>query len=171
VRCRRVANPRCVVILSVAVVSAIASAQPASAAKWSITPRIDAQVAYTDNVDLDNAGKESDVVFRVEPGLAIKADGNRLKFQADYDATFLHFVDDGRTQIRHHLNSKLHAEVIEDHFYIDATGIIAEPFVDNTGSVTFSDTNFSINRRQTMSYSVEPTFKHRLFDIADMQWN
>lgn len=170
-RCQRDVSPRCVVILSVAVVSVVAATQPASAAKWRITPRLDVEVAYTDNVDLDNVGKESDVVFRVEPGLAIKAEGNRLKFQADYDATFMHFVNDGRSQIRNHLRSKLHAELIEDHFYIDATAIMAEPFVDNTGSVTFSDTNFSINRRQTMSYSVEPTFKHRLFDIADMQWN
>ena len=104
-RCRRVENPRCVVILSVAFVLAAAPGQPAVAAKWRITPRIEAQVAYTDNVDLDDAGKESDVVFRVEPGLAIKAEGNRLKFQADYDATFLHFVNDGRSQIRNHLRS------------------------------------------------------------------
>ncbi|MEN3974087.1 TIGR03016 family PEP-CTERM system-associated outer membrane protein [Emcibacter sp. SYSU 3D8] len=169
-RCRRATNPRCVVILSLAVLPILATSQTASAAKWRVTPRLEAQVAYTDNVDLDNAGKESDLVFRVEPGLAIKADGNRLKFQADYDGTLLHFVNDGRTQWRNHLRSKLHAEVIEDHFYIDATGVMAEPFVDNTGSVTFSDTNFSINRRQTMSYSVEPSFEHRLFDIADMRW-
>lgn len=170
-RGRRVENPRCVVILSAALASALSAAQPATAAEWRITPRIEGEVAYTDNVDLDNAGKESDVVFSVEPGVTIKAEGNRVKFHADYDATFMQFVNDGRTQIRNHLRSKLHAELIEDHFYIDATGIMAEPFVDNTGSVTFSDTNFSINRRQTMSYSVAPTFEHRLLDIADMRWN
>jgi uncharacterized protein (PEP-CTERM system associated) len=169
VRFRRVASPKTVILVSVAVGS-VATSHAALAAKWTITPRIEAQVAYTDNVDLDNIGKESDLVLMVVPGISIKADGSRLKFQADYDGTLLHFVNDGRTQWRNHLESKLHAEVLEDHFYIDATGIMAEPFVDNTGSVTFSDTNFSINRRQTMSFSVEPYFRHKLFDIADMQW-
>ncbi len=168
---RRITDSGSAFTLTVAAGAVLVAAQPAAAAKWRVTPRIEAQVAYTDNVDLDNQGKESDVVFRVEPGLAIKAEGNRLKLQADYDGTFMHFVNDGRTQWRNHLRSKLHAELWEDHFFIDATGIMAEPFVDNTGSVTFSDTNFSINRRQTMSYSVEPYFKHRLFDIADMQWS
>ena len=141
------------------------------AAKWRITPRIETQVSYTDNVDLDNPGKESDVVFRVNPGLAIKAEGNRLKFQADYEGSFLQFTNDGRSQWRNHLRSKLSLEVIEDHLFITGTGIMAEPFIDNTQSVTFSDSNYSINRRQTQSYTFEPYFKHRLFDIADMQWN
>jgi uncharacterized protein (PEP-CTERM system associated) len=142
----------------------------AYAAKWRVTPRIEGQVSYTDNVDLDDSGKESDVVFRVNPGLAVEARGNRLKLQADYEASFLHFLDDGRSQWRNHLQSKLFLEAIEDHFYINATGVIAEPFVDNTESVTFSSDNYSINRRQTQSYTLQPYFRHRIGHLADVEW-
>lgn len=167
---RRVRDPKRLIVISVVAGSALAAAHAATAAKWRVTPRMDAQVSYTDNVDLDNPGKESDVVFRVNPGLAVEVDGKKLKFQADYEGSFLQFSRDGRTEWRNHLTSKLRIEPIEDHFYIDATGIIAEPFVDNTQSVTFSSDNYSINRRQTQSYTVEPYFVHRLFDIADMRW-
>jgi uncharacterized protein (PEP-CTERM system associated) len=170
VKCCRVADPRSLLIASAVAGSTVIAVFPVSAAKWRVTPRIEAEVSYTDNVDLDRPGKESDVVFRVNPGLALKADGHRMKLQADFEGSFLQFARDGRREWRNHLRSKLYLEPIEDHLFIEATGIVAEPFVDNTGSVTFSSSNFSINRRQTQSYTLEPYFKHRLFDIADMRW-
>lgn len=168
--CRRVADPKSLLFVSAVAGSALAVSHAATAAKWRVTPRLEAQVSYTDNVDLDTSTKQSDVVLRVNPGLAIKAKGKRMKFEADYEGSFLQFVQFGRTDWRNHLESKLYIEPIEDHFYILATGTMAEPFIDNTETVTFSDSNYSINRRQTQSYTVQPYFRHKIGNIADVEW-
>ncbi|MFN3231954.1 MAG: TIGR03016 family PEP-CTERM system-associated outer membrane protein [Alphaproteobacteria bacterium] len=148
----------------------VLSTTPAEAGKWRFEPRISAHVTFTDNVDLDDGTKQSDTVLRVQPGFFIASEGNRARFEANYDGSLLHFTGDGRTDWRNRLQSKLLVEPIERYLFITATAIMAEPFVDETSSVTFSEDNFSRNRRRVVSFGVSPFLRHRLGRIADVEW-
>ncbi len=149
---------------------AVCCAAPAQAGQWRFEPRISSHVTFTDNVDLDDGVKRSDVVLRVQPGFFVASEGNRVRFEASYDGSFMYFVDEDRTDWRNRLQSKFLIEPIERNLFISATAIVAEPFVDETSSVTFSQDNLSRNRRQVISLGVSPFLRHRLGRIADVEW-
>jgi len=160
----------CVLLLALILWLGGAPGTPSLAAKWRFEPRISANVTYTDNVDLDDNVKQSDLVLRVEPGFFVKAEGDRLKLEASYDGSFLSFVDDGRTEWRNHLRSKFLVEPFENYFFISGSAVMAEPFVDETSSVTFSSDNISRNRRRVMSFGISPYLRHRVGHLADVEW-
>ena len=140
------------------------------AGEWVVEPRLSGSVSYTDNVDLDATQKSGDVVMRVTPGLTIEGVGSRARVVVDYDGSFLWFVDEGREQWRNNLLSSFFLEPVRDYLFFDARFTIAQPTINERDSVSFSNDNFSANRRQTIGISAAPYLRHQLGDFADVEW-
>lgn len=142
----------------------------AMAGRWTVEPKLSASVSYTDNVDLDATNKRSDVVFRVSPGVRIQGTGARARVNIDYTGSFLWFADESREQWRNGLLSNIFLEPVEGHLFVDVRATIAQPLINDRGAFSFSNDNFSSNRRETIGISASPYFRHRLGDIADVEW-
>ncbi len=63
------------------------------AGKWDITPRLSVAEVYSDNINLDDDNKESDLVTVVTPGLSVHGQGGRLVVDLDYELENTVFLD------------------------------------------------------------------------------
>lgn len=152
-------------LVALATVSLAASA--GFAAEWRVTPHLDAEVTFSDNVDIDNQGEnQSDIIFTTRPGVAITATGKRLRLNLDYVGSYYVFTDSGEEQYRNSLSGLISFDAIEDFLTIDARASISTPFINLRGARSFSGANFSQNRRERQTYSISPKFSRRLGSVA-----
>lgn len=148
-----------------------AAAYPALA-RVEVTPRITARATWTDNVNLDRAGRESDVVLSAEPGLNIEANSNRLNGTIDYAPTVLVFLDNtSETDVRQYLSANMTGEVLRETMFVDFGGAIGQRFASLDGPVTSSEFNFSTNRRTVQNYFVRPRLTRDFGSFAEASAN
>lgn len=141
-------------------------------AEIDVTPRIAAQATWTDNVNLDQAGRQSDLVLSTQPGINIEARSQRLTGTIDYAPSLLVFLDNtSETTVRQRLSANLQAEVVRETFFVNAGGSIGQRFADLEGPLSGSDFNFSNNRRTVQNYFVRPRLTREFGSFATATLN
>lgn len=143
----------------------------AIAAEWRITPRIDAEVAYTDNVELAPRGlEESDVITTVSPGISVRGDGGRVHLNFDYNPQVLVYADDSdRNDFRHRLLGSGEIELLERILFLEADASVSQQFIDNRDAVGGSNLNASNNLRTVQTYGIGPVLRNQFGPYAQSE--
>lgn len=138
---------------------------------WKFAPSIKLSERYSDNVDLAAAGLEqSDWVTEITPRLAVRRDGARLKASVDYSLQGLLYANDSdRSQVRHNLNGRANAELVEEWFYLDATARMSQELSSLAGGAGVGDAVGIGNTTSVGAYSLSPYLKHRFGSAATVE--
>jgi hypothetical protein len=104
---------------------------------WRITPRLSVGATYSDNIRLAPADEaEGDWVWQVDPGVSIRKRGGRLDLRLDYTAQGLMYAQNGDANtINNNLQAFGTAELYQDHFFVDAYGLISQVPITSGGQV------------------------------------
>ncbi len=130
---------------------------------WKITPGVALSERYSDNVNLDAAGLEqADWITEITPRIAVARNGARLKVNADYGLQgLLYAKDSDRNDVRHNLNGRANAELVEDWFFLDATARVSQQLIDLADAGGLGDAVGIGNTNTVGAYSLAPYIKHR----------
>ena len=138
---------------------------------WKFTPSIALSERYSDNVDLAASGSEqSDWITEITPRITVRRDGARLKVDADYSLQGLLYANGSdNSKIRHNLNGRANAELVEEWFFLDATARISHEPKDFAGGTGLGDSVGIGNATSVGAYSLSPYMKHRFGSTATVE--
>lgn len=149
------------------------SAFPVNAAEWNIQPRLTVSETYTDNVGIGGGfggfggrGHGSDFITQINPGMNISGEGRRFKVDLGYTMNNLIYAKSERFLMRHQLNSNGTAEIIKNHFFVDAKAVVDQQNVSLLGPVALDNTSLTGNRRTTHYWTISPYIRERFKDLA-----
>lgn len=94
---------------------------PARAGDWLITPRMEVQELFTDNVLSTPVNRRSDLITTLAPGLNITGDSARLHGVFDYSPAFYKYaLTPGQDVVGHNLYANGTATLVPDLLFFDA---------------------------------------------------
>lgn len=135
--------------------------QPVSAANWTLTPALQLQETWSDNITLAAPGLErSDLVTQLNPGLRLSGQGGRLKVNlaaAWQIMTYAHGT--AGTRIVPKLSGSGTLELVENWFYVDGLASISEQAVSPFGAQLAQAANVNRNNGTVSSYALTPRIK------------
>lgn len=157
-----------------AIVSIFGTGSGAVAEQWRITPRVEVEQVYTDNVRLAPKGQEqSDFITTASPGVSVRGDGRRLQLNFDYDPQAVYYWQtDQDAQIRQRFRGFGNAELIEQLLFFDANASVSQQFVNNQGAVGVgpgSTLSSSDNVSTVQTYSLGPSLRNHWGSFADTE--
>jgi uncharacterized protein (PEP-CTERM system associated) len=134
----------------------------ANAADWKFVPTVNLTETHTDNVRLLPGDKaESAYITQVSPGIAITANGQRLKVKADYVMENSYYSGiTSETRTNHLLHANTNFTFLENLLFWDGKASITQQYLTPFGQV--SDNNFNLlqNRVEVRTYSATPYLRH-----------
>ncbi|MGD8629323.1 MAG: TIGR03016 family PEP-CTERM system-associated outer membrane protein [Gammaproteobacteria bacterium] len=143
-------------------------ASTANAGDWDITPRISLGEIFSDNINLDDDDKKSDLVTDISPGVSIHGEGGRLKADIDYEMQNLIFLNEtGASGSNHLLDAKATAELAKRLFFVDADSSMGQTIIDANRSISNNNINNSGNRTDYYFYSLSPYLTPHFGGFAD----
>lgn len=96
------------------------------AGDWVITPRVEGQVLFTDNVFATPTDRRSDLITSLAPGIEISGESARLRANLDYSPTFYRYaLTPSQNNIAHNLFAKSTATIVPNLLYFDANAYAA----------------------------------------------
>jgi len=134
---------------------------------WSLDPSISVTETYTDNVDLDSAFSQSDFVTRVNPSLALTADGARLKGSLVYAPNYFYYGKAGANgrsahDFRQFLSANVNSELVRNHLFLDVGALVNQEFLDRRGALSRIQETVTNNRATVQRYFISPSFRTSL---------
>jgi len=150
-------QPPNVTRLQLALALSLLCANSVNAGDWSITPRISVAEVFSDNINLDDDNKESDLVTEISPGISVHGEGGRLKADIDYEmqnAIFLSNSDANGTF--HQLDAGATAELAKNLFFVDASSTMGQALISADNAISTGNLNNAGNRTDFSTYSLSP---------------
>lgn len=144
------------------------SANSAIAGDWDITPRISVAEIFSDNINLDDDDKESDLVTEITPGISIHGESARLRADIDYEmqnAIYARNSDANGTF--HQLDASATAEVAKNLFFVDADSKMGQSIIDAQKTISNNNINNAGNRADFYTYSLSPYLTPHFGGYAD----
>ncbi len=138
---------------------------------WKLAPSITIAERYSDNVNLVASGlEESDWITEITPKISVRRDGARLKVSADYSLQGLLYANDPNgSEVRHNLNGRANAELLEEWFFLDATARLGQAPINQSDRVGLGDAVGISNTSSVGAYSLSPYMKHRFGSAATVE--
>src|SRR5579862_8959400 len=103
------------------VAAAAGTAPPARAGDWLITPRLEDQEIFTDNVFATPTDRRSDLITALSPGLSIEGASPRLTGKLDYSPTLYRYaLTPSQDAVGHNLYASGTATLVPDLLFFDA---------------------------------------------------
>ena len=161
-----------------AVVLAAMSTVNVRAADWTTTTGLSVTERYTDNVELVDKGKESELVTVVAPNLTLKGVGGKLK--VDLTAA-LEYNDAGGSgdSVNPRFSGNSNAELVDDRLFFDARASAVQNRIDPFRPAGFDNLSRSRpadgrglrdgNTSTTYSYVLNPYLRGHFKDFANMR--
>ena len=141
---------------------------PAWPAKWDVVPGLIVEETYSDNIALSPRGTErGEWVTMVSPHAAVRATGDRFRFDAEYRPELLWYANEGATRALHFYDAGGSAELVKRTFFVEARSTQSEKIYSLLGPVTDSNINFVGNRSTVRSSYVTPYLLHEFGPYAD----
>lgn len=145
-------------------------ASPSGAANWQVTPSLELQETYTDNVNLatGSENRQSDFVTRITPGVNVVGAGARASLNLTYTPSLLIFArsDEEDTDLRHFLRASGRTELSRDFFFVDFGASINQQFLERGGAISSNESNVTDNRRTVQNYTISPYLRERFGTFA-----
>jgi uncharacterized protein (PEP-CTERM system associated) len=137
-------------------------AQAANAPGLHIVPQLDAQLDFTDNVDLAPSGeRRSDFVLQLTPSLVIRERSAHTSLAGSISMPVLLYARTGseNNDVRPQVNLTGNAELVEKLFYVDASAQVSQQYFSPFGARPQDLVNATNNRYTAQSYRISPYFK------------
>jgi len=132
-------------------------ANSANAGDWDITPRISVAEIFSDNINLDDDDKESDLVTEITPGISIHGEGGRLKADIDYQMqNAIYASNSDANGTFHQLDAFANAELAKSLFFVDASSTMGQALISADNTVSTGNLNNAGNRTDFATYSLSP---------------
>jgi uncharacterized protein (PEP-CTERM system associated) len=147
-----------------------APSEPGPARAVSIVPRVSVTETFTDNVRLVSAGRQSDQITELSPGVRISRDAGRLKGVFDYALNRVEYAQNAslsRSQTA--LNTFGTLEAVENWMYLDFSGAIAQQSISAFGTLSNDNAASNTNKTEVSNYRVSPYLRGRLGDVANYE--
>jgi len=152
---------------------ALAGAADASAqSTWRFTPTIATDVTFTNNVNLSpEATRQSDAIFTVAPGFTVDYRGSRASLQGSVAVPVVLYArtGDANNEFYPSVGLRGQLEVVEDHFFIDASANVSQTFYSPFGARPPGLSNATDNRYTYQTYQVSPYLQGNIG--SDISWS
>lgn len=141
------------------------------AGDWKFASGVTLSERYSDNVNLGVSGSErSEWVTEIAPRISVRRDGARIKANVDYTLQGLLYANDGDSnKIRHNLNGRASAELVEEWFFLDATARMSQELNSLSGGTNVGGPVGIANTTSVGAYSLSPYLKHRFGSLATVE--
>lgn len=141
------------------------------AGDWKITPSLNLQETYTDNVRLATSGNEkSDFITQINPGISVSGTGSHLKLNGSYTMQNIFYASDsGSNSINHQLSANGNVELLDDLFFVDGRASISQQNISAFGPQTIDNTNITGNRTDVKTYSISPYIHLHFKNFASLE--
>ena len=133
-----------------------------SQAAWEIQPFVETRAAYSDNVNFDEDGEDSDVVLQLSPGITVQKLEGRLQVQLDYLLQNFYSFDGSDLSTDHNLDAFSTFEWIDDRVFIDSYATITQVLVDTSSTASSSNLNSTGNTTDELTLGLEPRWMQPL---------
>jgi uncharacterized protein (PEP-CTERM system associated) len=135
---------------------------------WTITPSIGLVETFTDNVDLSSADEEGDLITEIRPGIRVRGDTARLKFNADYSLRGIFYAGNSdENEVQHDLNAFGTLEAVEKWLYVDMSGVMTQEIISAFGRQSPDSSSINPNSTQTSNFRISPYIRGVLGGYAD----
>ncbi len=133
----------------------------AGGAEWRAEASIASRVSVTDNVRLAPDGqRESDLILDVTPGIRLRGEGARLRFDAAYAPQAVGYAHSSDlNNFYNRLNASASLEAIEKFFFVDARANVSQQFVSAFAPRPTDLTSSTANRTEVWGATVSPYFR------------
>ena len=139
-----------------------------AAGEWTAKSGLEVKEVYSDNIELEENGEESELITVVSPSFNISGKGSRASVKAL--ATFqFHNAGGNSDAFLPRINASADAELIEDFFFIDATLFANQSSIDPLGRSGNSATNDNDNVTTTYDYTISPYIVRHFGNTADLE--
>lgn len=154
-----------------AVAVALLFSQQTTAAEWKITPNLNLNETYSDNITLAPQGsKKSDWVTQINPGIALSGTGSHLKVNVNYAMQNLVYAEGSSQDLtRHQLDANANAELIDNLFFLDGRASISQQNAFLLGQHAVDNINVTGNRTDVKTYSLSPYLRHGFSNFASSE--
>jgi len=155
----------CTRLLVVALLVLISA--PAFAAQLSFKPSLELSETYTDNVVLLRNSGEEDLITEINPGFALKTEGNRLNANLGLTLQNLFYVKDSSRNARYHdLMADASAELISDFAFLNLRASDSQRAISPSGGLAKDNLN-TTDRADISVWLINPHFKNRFGGKAE----
>jgi uncharacterized protein (PEP-CTERM system associated) len=134
-----------------------------------ITPGIDVQQSYNDNVNLQPSGQaQADWITTITPSLAVSEDAARVKFNLIYNPQMnLYYGDTSQQVLQQNLTSSGEVVLYPDMFFFDEQAAINQQFVGIGAPAAATTLTTNGNLQTVQSFNLTPIMKQHLGSITD----
>ena len=136
---------------------------------WVITPSINLEGTYTDNVNLSPV-KKSDFVTKLNPGIAL--DGKTGRATANLNYQWQHY-DYAHNSVpagnQRSLTARGQVELVEQWLFLEGSHNISQQSVSAFGTQSVGNESRTTNRSETAAYSISPYIQGRFANEVDYQ--
>jgi uncharacterized protein (PEP-CTERM system associated) len=154
--------------LQLVLVFFLVCASSADAGDWEVTPRFTLGEIFSDNINLDDDDKESDLTTEISPGISIHGVGGRLTADIDYDMQNTIYASNSNANgTFHQLDANATAEMAKNLFFVDASGAMGQALVSADSTISTDNLNNAGNRTDFSAYSLSPYLKPHFGGYAD----
>ncbi|MCL2524243.1 MAG: TIGR03016 family PEP-CTERM system-associated outer membrane protein [Betaproteobacteria bacterium] len=136
---------------------------------WAISPRIGLSLTATDHANISgyNNRGESDLITEITPGIRIDTQTARLRGYFDYSLRGQIYTQNGGSRHQNSLNSFVTLEAVDNWFFVDVSGNIAQQSISAFGPQSPGDTSINSNSTETATWRVSPYIRGTFGGLAD----
>src|SRR5215470_15317152 len=137
---------------------------------WVITPSVELEEVFSDNIDLEPNKTKSDLISIVRPGVSIAGDGPRFNLNLDYSVEGRIFLDNtDESDVRQHLTANTQVDLVPGTLFLDAQAAIEETPVSTGAPVSQSGITGNDNLANVYSVNISPFVKHAFGSSATLE--
>ena len=140
----------------------------AEARNWSINPGVTLSGTYSDNVAPDSGEFDtSDFVTQINPQLRAALNGRRIQADLDYRMQNILYAKNKRSSTYQQYLARAGAEVLPEHFFIDASSSLTQRIVNTNGVRVRNNYTITGNRTDQLTASIRPAWHQPLGGSAE----
>lgn len=131
---------------------------------WDVTPSIETTLIIADNISFQPKGHEEDeIVFGIKPALRVQGGVDQTQLRLSYGIDNLYYANvSRRNSSRQTLLGNGSAELVQDLFFINATGSISYQPITPRAAISLGTLDFSEGSTQVDTWSVSPYFQRNI---------
>lgn len=145
--------------------TALALCSPAWAGDWTLTPFINVNETFTDNINLVPAAQaQSDFVTQVTPGISASTKGPNLTFNGYYGLQQTSYANNTNgSSLTNLLHADSTAKFINNLLFLDASASITQENISAYGAQPVNNTSGNTNQTSVRTTHISPYLNH-VFD-------
>ncbi len=136
----------------------------------TIVPRVSVTETFTDNANLSNTARQSDLITEVIPGIRITSDFGRVKGYFDYSLNGrVSTLGGSGTSLQNNLTAFGSVVAVENFAFVDLSAAITQQSVSGLGTQSPGGLFSNANQSETSTYRISPYLRGSLAGVADYE--